>query len=73
MKDITSKYIDMIDSFDCDFQLAKDRKFTLKSIQILINMKNKQIIKDIKLLNELSFMLRHKQAKIVLVEDSDIK
>lgn len=73
MKDITSKYEDMIDSFDCDFQLAKEGIFTLNTIQNLISVDNKRLLKDIELLNELNFMIRHKQAKIVLVGDSDIK
>ena len=69
-KDVTSKYKDMIDSFDCDFDLAKDTDSAYKigHLQSLIDEKNEVLMKDIDLLAELSFGLRHNQIKIVEVQ-----
>ena len=73
MKDITSKYKDMIEAFECDFNLSQKGSFPLEYLQEKIDNKNERILNDIELLSELSFILRHNQAKIMLVEDSDIK
>lgn len=61
-KDVTQKYVDMIDSFECDFSCAKDRKdiFSLSLLQYQLDTNsNSKLDKDIKLLEELSFGLRH--------------
>lgn len=61
-KDVTQKYIDMIDSFECDFSLAKDREdnFSLSLLQYQLDTNScPKLDKDIKLLEELSFGLRH--------------
>ena len=61
-EDVTQKYIDMIDSFECDFSCAKDRGdiFSLSLLQYQLDTNsNPKLDKDIKLLKELSFGLRH--------------
>lgn len=69
--DITDKFKDMIESFECDFLVAKDNpdKYSLNNLQKLIESEDKKILKDIDLLQELSFMLRHGQAQIITFED----
>lgn len=72
MKDVTAKYINMINSFDCDFQLSCDTcsDFDLYELQEQINeMSNFTLLRDIKLLNELSFNLRHNIYKIIQLEE----
>lgn len=67
MNDITSKYLDMICSFECDFSLASDKcsDFSLYELQEQINHNlNLKLNNDIELLNELSFGLRHGFIKI---------
>ena len=66
-KDVTQKYVDMIHSFECDFSCAKDRGdiFSLSLLQYQLNTNsNPKLDKDIKLLEELSFGLRHGLLKI---------
>ena len=68
-KDVTQKYIDMIDSFECDFSCAKDRgdffSLSLSLLQYQLDTNsNPKLDKDIELLKELSFGLRHGLLKI---------
>lgn len=70
--DVTNKYLNMIHAFECDFSIAKNyneygRIDTLKNL--LIN-KDVRLLKDIELLEELSFNLRHK--KIILMEVDEL-
>ena len=71
--DITDKFKDMIESFECDFSLAisNPEKFNLKQIQKDLDNKDKTLLKDIDLLQELSFMLRHGLAQIITFENSN--
>lgn len=71
--DVTDKYKDMLESFECDFAVAKDNpdKYSLNNLQKLIESENHKILNDIDLLQELSFMLRHGQAQIITFEDID--
>ena len=71
MKDVTNKYLNMIESFECDFSLAdgSDDTFSLSEIQEQIDSNsNFKLNKDIELLEELSFDLRHGFTKIYDVE-----
>lgn len=68
MKDVTEKYIHMIEAFECDFSLAidKDSNFDLEELQQQINEKSNYILlRDIELLQELSFNLRHRKIKFI--------
>lgn len=70
-KDETLKYINMIEAFECDFSLPfnhNDYKF-LKELPDLIKSNNETLINDIKLLEELSFGLRHGYLKIYDVRE----
>lgn len=63
MEDITERYINMIQSFECDFSLLDintKRKNITKSFQV-----DERLIKDIELLKELSFELRYGKIKII--------
>lgn len=71
MKDITEKYVHMIEAFECDFSLAidKDSDFDLGELQQQINEKSNYILlRDIDLLKELSFNLRHNKYKILKLD-----
>lgn len=61
MKDVTGKYKSMIESFECDFNLARDGDADLSKL----NLKDYRISKDIDLLVELSYGLRNGKLKIV--------
>lgn len=72
MKDVTNKYMFMIDSFSCDFDLAADddSDFSLEEMQEQIeNNLNLRLSNDIELLSELSFNLRHGHVKILDIRD----
>ena len=71
--DITDKFKDMLESFECDFSVAKDNpdKYSLSNLQKLIDSGDAKILNDINLLQELSFMLRHGQAQIITFEDTN--
>ncbi len=69
--DVTERYIDMIHAFECDFSLASDRlcPFELSELQEqLYEESNSKLLDDIKLLEELSFDLRHNNLRIVTVK-----
>lgn len=68
MVDVTMKYRNMIEAFECDFSLACDNKsdFELQELQEQINEKsNISLLRDIELLKELSFNIRHNIVKII--------
>ena len=67
LKDVTQDYIYMIESFECDFDLAltSNDYSVLKQLPDLVFNKNDILVKDIDLLKKLSFGLRHNQIKIV--------
>lgn len=69
--DRTDKYMDMIEAFECDFSLAKENnsRYQISKLQTMIEDKDEGLMKDIDLLSELSFNLRHGKAKIVEVKD----
>lgn len=64
----TDKYTNMIEAFECDFTLAVDGSFSLTKLQTAIENKNEHVLKDIELLAELSYMLRHGKAEIHICE-----
>lgn len=72
-KSVTDKYSNMIQAFESDFSLAKenDVPFNLKEIQKLIDNEDERILNDIKLLEELSFKIRHNQIEIVEVKEGN--
>lgn len=65
MNDVIKKYINMIEAIECDFILAKQGNCKLDMLQEKLNNKDYKLMKDIDLLEELSFNLRHGKIKIV--------
>ena len=68
--DVTYKYENMIQSFECDFNLPLNYgDFTMfDDLRRLIENKNVRLCKDIELLQELSFGIRYGNLKIVEVK-----
>lgn len=66
-KDVTKKYENMIQAFECDFNLPFNyNDFTMfDDLRRLIQNKNERLVKDIELLQELSFGIRHGNLKII--------
>ena len=66
-KDVTKKYENMIEAFECDFNLPFNYDdFTMfDDLKRLIRNKNKRLVKDIELLQELSFGIRYGNLKII--------
>ena len=66
-KDVTKKYENMIEAFECDFNLPFNyNDFTMfDDLKRLIQNKNKRLVKDIELLQELSFGIRYGNLKII--------
>ena len=80
MKDITEKYQNMIEAFECDFanidEKIQPNAFGENKIRIEFPITEK-LFNDIKLLEELSFDIRHGKVKIMglsfeLIEDDEI-
>ena len=69
--DKTDKYVNMIEAFECDFSLAKENNthYQISKLQAIIENRDEGLMKDIDLLSELSFNLRHGRAKIMEVEN----
>ena len=70
--DKTDKYVNMIEAFECDFSLAKENNthYQISKLQAMIESRDEGLMKDIDLLSELSFNLRHGKAKIVEVKNN---
>ena len=66
-KDVTKKYENMIQAFECVFNLPFNyNDFTMfDDLERLIQNKNERLVKDIELLQELSFGIRYGNFKII--------
>lgn len=64
----TDKFNNMIEVFACDFDLAIQNVHPLTKLQKEIENGNEFLLKDIDLLCELDYMLRHGKAEIHIVE-----
>lgn len=64
----TDKFNAMIESFECDFDLARKGKRSLANLDKQIENGNERILADIDLLCELSFLLRYGKAEIHIKE-----
>ena len=66
-KDVTKKYENMIQAFECDFNLPFNyNDFTMfDDLKRLIQNKNARLVKDIELLQEFSFGIRYGNLKII--------
>ena len=66
-KDVTKRYENMIEAFEGDFNLPFNYDdFTMfDDLKRLIRNKNKRLVKDIELLQELSFGIRYGNLKII--------
>lgn len=67
MKNVTNRYLDMINAFSSDFILAKDdmESIPIWKLQELIDNKDEKLLKDIELLEELSYQLHYGKIKII--------
>ena len=63
----TTKYNAMISSFSADFGWLQQGDNKLKELQSMIDNQDPNLMKDINLLEELEFNLRHGKVKIVEV------
>ena len=66
----TDKFNNMIEAFECDFNLAVQGDHTLSELDKQIKEGDLKLLHDIDLLNELSYLLRHGKAEIHLVEEN---
>lgn len=66
-EDVTDKYYQMIAAFNADNVLKCNNKFFEKEKK-LFEKKDKRLMKDIDLLQELEFDLRHEFVKIVKID-----
>ena len=66
-KDVTKRYENMIEAFECDFNLPFNyNDFTMfDDLKRLIQNKNERLVKDIELLQEFSFGIRYGNLKII--------
>lgn len=66
-KDVTKRYENMIEAFECDFNLPFNyNDFTMfDDLKRLIQNKNERLIKDIELLQEFAFGIRYGNLKII--------
>lgn len=66
-EDQTSKYANMIESFECDFSLAAEQpdEYSLDDLQEKIEQSDKKMLADIELLKELSYGIRNGTLRII--------
>lgn len=65
----TDKFNAMIEAFECDFVLAKEGKYEISELDNKVKFKDEKLMKDIDLLEELSYLLRYGKAEIHLTEE----
>ena len=65
--DVSDKYYDMLNSFNADNILKEEVKYFDKEKELFKN-KDERLMKDIELLKELEFNLRHEFVKIVEID-----
>lgn len=70
MNDVTYRYLSMIEAFDDDFQLTKD-KFEGKERFVMDLPTSTRLMGDIALLNRLMYELRYGNVKIMEVDEYD--
>lgn len=68
MNDVTYRYLSMIEAFDADFQLTKD-KFEGKERFVMDLPTSTRLMDDIALLNRLMYELRYGNVKIMEVDE----
>lgn len=68
MKDVTEKYKNMIESFECDFSLSLEKGYSFRELDKQILECDERLLNDIELLKELSCGVRHGLLKIVEIE-----
>lgn len=68
-KNVTNDFAGMIEAFECDFMLARDRKKDLCTLQEKIDAEDERMMRDIELLGLLSYGLRNGNLKIVIEEE----
>lgn len=75
MLDVTDEYKNMIESFECDFSLAKEGAYSLSQLEDALKEENVgfniRLVKDIELLEKLSYGLRYGKLKIVEIEEME--
>lgn len=75
MLDVTDEYKNMIESFECDFSLTRDGECNLSQLEDALKKENigfnTRLVKDIELLEKLSYGLRYEKLKIVEVEEME--
>lgn len=71
--DVTREYTDMIQAFECDLALAADpeKEYGLDDLQIKIEQKDERLLRDIGLLEKLSFGVRTGRLRIIEVEEGE--
>lgn len=69
-KEITHKFDRMIKAFGCDFSLIQDGKRTFSELDDIYKQKI-YLKKDMELMQELSYLLRHGKACIVVMEGAE--
>ena len=68
--DVTAKYGNMIEAFECDFNVYQLHEGIKEDEPITFTFPiSEKLFNDIELLRELSFNLRHGKAKIVEVKE----
>lgn len=65
----TDKFNSMIEAFECDFVLAKEGKYSISELENKVRFKDENLMADIDLLEELSYLLRYGKAEIHLIEE----
>lgn len=64
MKNVTDKYVNMIEAFECDFSIYEIENCQENEMIVFKFPNTPRLLKDIDLLKELSFNLRHNKAEI---------
>lgn len=67
MTDVTEKYANMIEAFECDFSLATEpgTRYGLDELQAKIEKGDGRLLTDIELLQEFSYKIRQGSIKII--------
>lgn len=70
--DYTDRYIDMIESIECDYAIALEESIKNLDSKVRMNFdRSNRLLKDIDLIKELSFELRHCNCRIIKIQGKE--
>lgn len=66
--DVTKEFKGVIESLECDFDLALQGEYKFSNLDDLLEKKDEKLMQDMQAIGKLSYLLRYGKARIVMEE-----